>query len=217
LSPDLRAAGVACISAVLVFGSAWGARVTPGAEADSLHEKAIVLLAKDRVEDRRVAMWHLERATLLDPNDLGHQLALAKVYYRMGFLKQARQRFERASALAPDNPAVQFGLGEIWRRDYLKYLDRTSLRRAVSHYRRAADLAPEDPEPFLRLAPLQLEQNELPSAMASAERSLTSAIASARSRAPTARSGSRSRDCRGSRVSGFRTSRRLRARPTPRG
>ncbi|HYM81794.1 MAG TPA: GWxTD domain-containing protein [Candidatus Limnocylindria bacterium] len=170
--PALRSAGSACLVMMLAAGPARGAQLSASSEADSLHRQALALLANNRVEERRVAMRFLERAALLAPNHLDHQLALAQVYYRMGFLKQARQRFERAGQLAPGNAAAQLGLGEVWRRDYLKYLDKASLGRAVTHFHGAADLAPADAEPWLKLAPLQLEQNDLTGAFLSAERSL---------------------------------------------
>src|SRR5262249_25241741 len=114
----------------------------------------------------------LEQATLLAPRRADLQLELGRLYYRMGYLQQARVRFERVKALDSGNGEAEMGLGEVWRRDYLKYLDRTSLARALDHYRSAAKLVPASADPWLRMAPLQLEANDSLAARASAERSL---------------------------------------------
>jgi GWxTD domain-containing protein len=116
----------------------------------------------------------LEEATLLDPGNAAYELALARGYYSSGFLKSARQRFERVARLQPGDAAGHQGLGLVWRRDWLKYLDRRSLDRAVEELATAARLDPGNTEAWLALAPLLVEQGDLPAASRAAFRALRS-------------------------------------------
>ncbi len=138
-------------------------------------------LALRSIETRRMAITELERAADLAPQRVDVQVALARAYYQAGFLKQARTRFDRAMALAPDDPVARFGLGQIWRRDWLKYLERRSLDRAAEHYAEAGRLDPTNAEAWLMLSALQVERGELPSALDAAEHALRSDRARAES------------------------------------
>src|SRR5262245_11674730 len=133
-----------------------GGAATPEAQAETLHRRANEQIDRNTIEGRREAMQLLEQATLLSPKRADLQIELGRLYYRMGFLKQARLRFEHASDLEPASAEAEMGLGEVWRRDYLKFLDRTSLARSLGHFGNAARLAPDSPAPWLRMAPLQL-------------------------------------------------------------
>src|SRR6185503_2476229 len=93
----------------------------------------------------------LERATALTPDRFDYQLALGRLYYRMGYLKQARKRFEKVEMQDARSAEARFGLGQVWRRDFLKYLDRASLGRAVTHFSAAAALDPGNSENWLQL------------------------------------------------------------------
>ncbi len=129
-------------------------------EVQALYARAQARLAEHRVETRRMAIVDLERATMLDPEDAECQLLLARTYYQAGFLKQASRRFERLALLAPDDPEARFGLAQVWRRDYLKYLDRTSLARAVENLTSATRLEPRHTDAWLMLSSLQVEQHD---------------------------------------------------------
>lgn len=86
-------------------------------QANQLLSTAERRLALRSIETRRMAISELERAAELAPQRVDVQVALARAYYQAGFLKQARTRFDRALALAPDDAVARFGLGQIWRRD----------------------------------------------------------------------------------------------------
>ena len=60
----------------------------------------------------------------------------------------------------------------MWRRDWLKYLDRTSLGRAVDNLSWAARLRPGQCDVWLLLAPLLIEQGDDRAAAAAAVRAL---------------------------------------------
>jgi GWxTD domain-containing protein len=145
------------------------ARPDRDSEAETLYQRA---LAADlaSVDGRRQAKLELEQAVLLAPDRADIQLTLARLNYRMGFLKQARQRFQRVETLEPRNADARIGLGLVWRRDYLKYLDRGSLARAIEHFAAAARLDSARCDPWLHLVPLYLEQANVRASLTVAER-----------------------------------------------
>ncbi len=144
------------------------------AQATQLLQRAERQLALQTIETRRMAITDLERAADLAPLRIDVQLVLARAYYQAGFLKQSRTRFERALALAPDDPRARYGLGQAWRRDWLKYLERRSLDRAVDHYAAAGRLDTMNVETWLMLSALQVERGELTLARDAAEHALRS-------------------------------------------
>ncbi len=152
------------------------------AQARALLDRAEVAMARNTIDQRRVAMRTLEQASLLRPDDPTYDLALARAYYRAGFLKMARQRYEKVTRLAPDNAQGRFGLGQVWRRDWLKYLDASSLRRAVSHLSTAARLDPMACDVWLTLTPLLVEQGDLQAAAAAAQHAFAADSSRAESR-----------------------------------
>jgi GWxTD domain-containing protein len=157
-------------------GAAPGAALADRAgDAAALYQRARAYEARGTVEHRRMAMVCLERAIALDPDAPEYQLALGRTYFRMGFLTRARKRFERVEKLDTGNADARFGLGQVWRRDWLKYLDRTSLTRSVGHFSAAADMRPAEGEFWLQMVPLLYEQDSLAAAGAAAERALAAA------------------------------------------
>ncbi len=143
-------------------------------QAAALYQRSLGWLAHDTVETRRQAVQALEEATVLDPGNATYELALARAYYHGGQLRNARQRFERVARIQPGDAAGHRGLGLIWRRDWLKYLDRRSLDRAVEHLETAARLDSGNTDAWLTLAPLRVEQGDLAGALRAAFRALRS-------------------------------------------
>ena len=148
------------------------ARPTRAARAEILYRQALARLDRNTIDTRRLALRDLEQATLLDPENAAYELTLARVYYRCGFLKSARTRFEKVSQLAPQDAAGRFGLGQVWRRDWLKYLDPISLDKAIEHFSSAARLDPGQCDSWLMLVPLLCERGDLAGALSAAERAL---------------------------------------------
>ena len=155
------------IALVVPYSPAGASRLE---EAESLYRRALERNAENTIESRRQAMQYLERATMLAPEHAEYELALARIYYRMGFLKQARGRFQRVERLDPADADARMGLGMVWRRDWLKYLELASLLRAIDHFSAAASLRPRDPEPWLQLMPLLIEAGRLDQARQAADR-----------------------------------------------
>jgi GWxTD domain-containing protein len=141
-------------------------------EAESLFHRAIARLQRRDFDSRRMAVADLERCTLLVPDDPEYQLALARLYVQCGYLKSATRRFEIVTALQPDDPEARFGLGQVWRRDWLKYLEPRSLERAIEHFSWAARLEPAHTDAWLLLSSLLVERGDVPGARAAAEHAL---------------------------------------------
>lgn len=161
-----------CVAGRLVAAPAPGARERRAAEAASLVERAVTRLRQGTVEARRNAIADLERAVQLDPRRPDYELLLARTYMVAGFLRQARERFARVTALAPDDAEARYGLARMWRRDYLKYLDTTSLARAVEHLGWVTRLDSSNVAAWVMLASLQTERGDLPAALLAAEAGL---------------------------------------------
>jgi len=163
----------------LAFG-AWSAvaatrtvdRARREAEAATLVEHALTRLRAGTIEARRAALGDLERAVQLAPARPDYQLLLARTYMVMGFTRQARECFAKVTALAPEDAEARWGLARMWRRDYLKYLDTTSLARAVDHLARATRLDSANIAGWVMLASLRTERGDLPGALAAAEGAL---------------------------------------------
>ena len=151
-----------------VAGRAGAATATERAAALEAHAQA--LLARNTIDTRRMALRELEQATLLEPGNPQYELELARAYYQAGFLKSARLRYERVTRLAPEEAEGRYGLGQVWRRDWLKYLDASSLDRAVDNLSWAARLRPDYCDAWLMLVPLLVERGEDRAALSAAQR-----------------------------------------------
>lgn len=140
------------------------------AEGEALATRARQQLSLGTVEGRRAAVQALERATTLEPGNAEWQLQLARTYYRSGWLHAARKRFERVAALQPDDAAARHGLAQVWRRDWLKYLERASLDHAIRESRAAVAADSGFVESWLMLASLLTAQGDSTGALTAAER-----------------------------------------------
>jgi GWxTD domain-containing protein len=140
------------------------------ARADSLHRAADARLAVGGFDERRIALQDLEQAVLLAPDDPRHRLAYGRLCLEAGFEKQARQSFERAAELAPGDGAARLGMGQIWKRDWLEYLEPASLAQAVAQLSAAVERDPGLCDAWVVLAPLLYEHGESSRARAAAER-----------------------------------------------
>jgi len=167
--------GVSAAEAAPPPGS--GSQGERSAEASRLAEQARLHLARGTVDARRMALRELEQATLLEPGRADYELELARAYYAAGFLKSARTRFERVSRLAPLESAARFGLGQVWRRDWLKYLDPSSLTRAIENFSEAARRDSSRADCWIMLSTLSVAEGNLPAATAAAGRALETAPA----------------------------------------
>jgi GWxTD domain-containing protein len=170
----------ALLYTALVLASWWVAPPLPAAalplsreeRATSLLERAERRLALHTIEFRRMAISDLERASELAPERPDIQITLARAYFDAGFIKESRERFERTVALAPNDSQARFGLGQAWRHDWLKYLERASLDRAVQHYAEAGRLDSNNVDAWLMMSALEIERDDLPDARAAAEHAL---------------------------------------------
>ena len=130
-------------------------------QAERLVESARRHLQVDSFDDRRAAIHALEQATLLLPGRPELDLLLARTYMRAGYLGLARHRFEKVKQFAPEDSDARFGLGQVWRYDWLKYLELESRDQAIEQFRAAARLAPRRADASIMLVPLLVERADL--------------------------------------------------------
>jgi GWxTD domain-containing protein len=140
------------------------------ARADSLCRSARARLASASIDQRRLALRDLEEAALLAPDDAAIALSLADACLVSGFTTRARGCYERAARLAPQAAAPRRGLGLCWKRDWLEYLEPSSLTRAIDHVRTATRLDSASCDAWLTLAPLLYEQGDRITALDAARR-----------------------------------------------
>ena len=162
-----RVPGCAPVLAIAVPAPAPSAR---SARADSLHCAADTRLARGGIDERRIALRELQEAVLLAPDDPRHRLAYGRLCLEAGFDKQARGSFERAAALDPRDGAARLGLGRVWKRDWLLFLEPSSLERAIEHLSAAVERDPGLCDAWVLLAPLLYEHGEAVPARAAAAR-----------------------------------------------
>ncbi len=129
--------------------------------ADALYQSALRRLTHSSIETRRGAISDLEQATLISPGNPTYELLLARVYYECGFLKYAQRRYERVARMAPQDADGRFGLGQVWRRDWLKYLEKPSLDRSIENFSAAAKLRPRAADAWIQLVPLLLDRGDV--------------------------------------------------------
>lgn len=172
----------AVLASGLAFASAQAAaRPAPAVlaqrewQADSLHERAVRLLGHRTLEGRRAAIRALERATQLVPGRPEYEMLLARTYLDAGFRRQAMRRFERVASMAPSDAEARFGLARVWRLDYLKYVDTTSLARSTAHLRAACRLDSSHTEAWLMMSSLLIERGGVPEAAEAAARAARTA------------------------------------------
>jgi GWxTD domain-containing protein len=143
---------------------------TRPARADSLHRVAAARLAAGGIDERRAALRELKEAVALDPDEPRHQLAYGRLCLEAGFDLQARGSFERAAALDQRDGAARLGLGQVWKRDWLRFLEPASLDRAIEHLSAAVELDPGLCDAWVLLAPLLHEHGDAAPARAAAAR-----------------------------------------------
>jgi GWxTD domain-containing protein len=173
-TPRVPFSAVTCLVLFLAAGPVFATGTgVPGSRqhaAAALVDRALQHDRTGTIDGRRSAIADLEQAVRLAPGRPDYQLLLARVYVAAGFMRSARERFARVAALAPNDPEARFGLGRMWRRDYLKYLDTTSLVRAIDQLGWATRLDPSNTTGWVMLASLHLEHGDPRSALGAAER-----------------------------------------------
>jgi GWxTD domain-containing protein len=143
---------------------------TRPARADSLHRAATARLARGGIDERRVALRELQEAVLLAPDEPRHRLAYGRLCLEAGFDQQARGSFERAAALDPRDGSARLGLGQVWKRDWLLFLEPSSLERSIKHLSAAVERDPGLCDAWILLVPLLYEHGEAAGARAAATR-----------------------------------------------
>lgn len=118
-------------------------------EASAAHVLAAELL-RDRLRDLTQAKREFERALRIDPKHTRAMEGLARALVEQGDPRRASQLLEQLASSAEAEGRNQtaarlcLALGDVWRR-----IDADA---ALVRYRRATELDPQDPEPYLRVA-----------------------------------------------------------------
>ena len=116
---------------------------------------------EDWVDAREV----LERAEARFPDDTEVLKALAGVLANQGQYAAAAHRLEKLLELDPFQPKVRESLGALWYNAGIQAQEKGDLRSAVSAYRRAAELLPQDVRPYRSLAAVWLKLDQPDSAL----------------------------------------------------
>jgi len=140
--------------------------------AEYLEAAARRHIAQNTSEGRRAAIQELEEATQLDPHHPDWDLLLARVYFQSGFYGMSRHRFDKVASYAPNDADARFGLGLVWRQDWLKYLEPSSLDRSIQNFSASAQMNPRRPEAWIMLVPLLTEKSDPHAAWTAARRAL---------------------------------------------
>jgi GWxTD domain-containing protein len=170
LSPARRLTARAAMAALLALTAIAppAAAATRAERAEKLFRQAQGHLRDNTLETRRQAIGELEQATLIVPGNPDYELTLARAYFQAGFVRLSRERFTRVTRLTPNDAEARYGLGQVWRRDWLKYLEKTSLAHATANLRAAVALKPGYCDAWLLLVPLLVEEGNLDAASSAA-------------------------------------------------
>lgn len=115
---------------------------------------ADLLLSQERPVD---ALAILDQAIQACPGNASISIARGRVYDTMGEFTRALEAYQQAVSAEPSNPAAHLSLGRALRA-------RGQLALAMASYKRAAALAKEDPEPWVEMAWLTVEDRKAPGA-----------------------------------------------------
>jgi len=120
--------------------------------AYNAHGSVLIKMAGDLIGEARYkeadkflikALKKINRAVDLDETYAAAYYNKGLVYFKLRRFSDAARYFERAVELAPDDPAAHEHLG--YALYYLPAADEASIERAVSQWRQAVELAPQNP------------------------------------------------------------------------
>lgn len=171
-----RMRSTTCVIAALVFPAlaiaASAAAAAPrdaAARADSLHRRALALLARNTIEARYTALKELEAASRLAPDRPELWREQARVCALLGARHRALGCLEHVAALRPDDGEAQSALGLGWKWEWLETAEDSAYVTSLRCLLRAATLAPRDLEARLALTALGLAKGNARLASMAAE------------------------------------------------
>jgi GWxTD domain-containing protein len=149
--------------AVLPTGAAGHAK-DRGPEARELVRDGRDRYSEGSLGQRRIALRELEQAARLAPHDTRVLGELAGAYLDAGFTHDAKETFEHITQQEPSNADAWYGLGQVWKRDWLATLAPASLAKAIEYYGNCARLEPTRAEAWTTLSVLRVEAGDAPGA-----------------------------------------------------
>jgi GWxTD domain-containing protein len=151
-------------SLVLLPSAAEGHAKDRGPEAQELVRDGRNRYSEGSLGQRRIALRELEQAALLAPHDTRVLGELGRAYLDAGFTHDAMETFERITRLEPANADAWYGLGQVWKRDWLATLAPASLGRTIECFGNCARLQPDRAEAWTALSVMRVEQGDAPGA-----------------------------------------------------
>jgi Flp pilus assembly protein TadD len=119
-------------------------------DQDYVEVKAYLGLALDQLGDEQ-GMTYLREAVQEAPRAALPKVFMALHWLEEGAFQKAKEELEKAATLDPENPAIASELGAV-------YTALGEVSAAKAAYRRAATLAPDEPQFWLLLAQFSLGQ-----------------------------------------------------------
>lgn len=147
-------------SLVLLPAAAGGHTKDRGPEARALVSDGRDRYSEGSLGQRRIAIRELEQAALLAPRDTRVLGELGRAYLDAGFTHDAKETFERITRLEPGNADAWYGLGQVWKRDWLATLAPASLAKTIETFGNCARLRPGRADAWTALSVLRVEQGD---------------------------------------------------------
>ena len=153
-----RAASLAILAVLCGLASAAGAKPAPS--PDSLLARARARIARETIDDRRMALEDLRACTLLAPERVDCWLEMGRLRMKMQQPGEARRAFAHAAAIDSTAPEPYLELANASRWDWLENLADSTFLNAEDALRHAARLAPDRAEPWIGLSALALARGD---------------------------------------------------------
>jgi GWxTD domain-containing protein len=164
------------IALALMPHPVWAAPpVEPSTRVQELMQDGERRWATGSLEQRRFAIADFEQAAQLAPGDARVLDRLGRAYLDAVFLRAARSTFERALGIDRNDPDAEFGLGQVWTRNWLEKPDSTSMVMAYGYLTDATNDRPEFSDAWMALAAIDVERGDAAAAREAGERALRSA------------------------------------------
>jgi GWxTD domain-containing protein len=131
-----------------------------GPEARELVRDGRDRYSEGSLGQRRIAIRELEQAALLAPHDTQVLGELGRAYLDAGFTHDAKETFERITQQEPTSADAWYGLGQVWKRDWLATLAPAPLAKAIEYYGNCARLRPSQADAWTTLSVLRVEAGD---------------------------------------------------------
>ncbi|HET9328027.1 MAG TPA: tetratricopeptide repeat protein [Candidatus Eisenbacteria bacterium] len=151
-----RLAGFLAVLLLTVFGAVAAEAMSREARAEALYRRGVERFTLASADSQRAALEDLEEAARLAPRRKDVWLALGKACLESGRTARGRSCLSRLVRMGGDDFETWFTLGEAWKGDWLRTVERVSLDKASHCYDRATRVAPDRAEGWTAAASIAL-------------------------------------------------------------